>query len=58
MEKLILKCGRFVSPSETDEQIRLRALEVYLSLFTSEMEFLLAEMQKTLDCVATSEKEA
>ena len=58
MEKLILKCGRFVSPPETDEQIRLRALEVYLSLFTSEMEFLLAEMQKTLDRVATSEKEA
>ena len=58
MEKLILKCGRFVSPPETDEQTRLRALEVYLAHFTSEMEFLLAEMQKTLDQVTTSEKEA
>jgi hypothetical protein len=58
VEKLILKCGRFVSPPETDEQARLRALEVYLAHFTSEMEFLLAEMQRTLDRVATSEKEA
>ncbi len=58
MEKLILKCGRFVASAETDEQTRLRTLEAYLALFTSEMEFLLPEMQKALDQLAAAEKEA
>lgn len=58
MEKLILKCGRFVSPAGTDEQTRVRAMETYLASFTSELEFLLEEMQKTMDRLTADGKEA
>ena len=57
MEKLILKCGRFVAAAEADEQTRLGALESYLALFASEMEFLLPEMQKALDRLATEKED-
>ncbi|MBQ3507927.1 MAG: hypothetical protein IJA91_05185 [Clostridia bacterium] len=46
MEKLILKCGRFVPASEEDSVGRIRAVEAYLSRLTEELEYLLAELDR------------
>ncbi len=44
MEKLILKCGRFIPAVEEDADGRIRAVESYLSRLTDELEYLLAEL--------------
>ena len=48
MEKLILKCGRFVPAGEGDVLIRVRTLEAHLSRLTEELECLLAALDEAL----------
>lgn len=49
MEKLILKCGRFVPADEGDALTRIRTLEAHLSRLTEEMERLLAALDEALE---------
>ncbi|MBQ9151094.1 MAG: hypothetical protein IJX72_02495 [Clostridia bacterium] len=48
MEKLILKCGRFIPTAEGDAMTRILAMETYLSRLTDELEYLLSELDRTL----------
>jgi hypothetical protein len=43
MEKLILRCGRYVPPATGSAEERLRLLERYLARLTEELERLPAE---------------
>lgn len=51
MEKLILKCGRYVPADETDALSRVRTVETYLARLTEELEHLLAQMDPVLQAV-------
>lgn len=53
MEKLILKCGRYLPSAEGDTADRVRAMEVYLSHLSDELEYLLAELDRVLRETAT-----
>ena len=44
MEKLILKCGRYVPQAAGDTETRVRAVEAYLAVLTAELELLVGEM--------------
>ena len=48
MEKLILKCGRYVSPAVGDSDGRVRLMERYLARLTEELEYTVAEIGRTL----------
>ena len=48
MEKLILTCGRFTPPVGEGTEARVRAMESYLSRLAEEMEFLIAELGRTV----------
>ncbi len=56
MERLILKCGRYIPRADTDADTRIRALEAHLAALTSELEYMLAEMDATLDLLETTLK--
>jgi hypothetical protein len=44
MEKLILRCGRYVSPAVGDTETRVRLMEAYLAELSRELEYLLGEL--------------
>lgn len=48
MEKLILKCGRFLPREGLDSSARLRSMEQYLAKLTEELEYTAAELDRTL----------
>ncbi len=48
MEKLILKCGRYIPSAAGDTESRVRRMESYLSSLTEELEFLAGEMDRVL----------
>lgn len=54
MEKLILKCGRYVPPTAGDAESRVRRIETYLSGLTEELEFLVGELDRTLEALETA----
>lgn len=49
MEKLILKCGRYITPAVEDVEYRVKLMEAYLSMVTEELEFLVGEMDRALN---------
>ena len=53
MEKLILKCGRYVPQAAGDTETRVRAVEAYLAVLTEELELLVGEMDKALETLMT-----
>lgn len=57
MEKLILRCGRYVPSEEGDALLRLRALEAYVARLTEEMEHLLAQMDLILQAASAAGEE-
>ena len=54
MEKL--QCGRFIPREDTANAARLRALETHLAALSEEMEYLILEMDRTLDLILSSIK--
>ena len=48
MEKLILKCGRFMPPAAGDGESRVRLMEAYLAKLSEELEFLVGELDRAL----------
>ena len=48
MEKLILKCGRYLPPAVEDTESRIRLLETYLAALSGELEFLVEELDVVL----------
>ncbi len=48
MEKLILKCGRYMPPAAGDAESRVKQMEAYLSGLTQELEFLVEELDRVL----------
>ena len=44
MEKLILKCGRYIPTVDDDTGGRIKDMEAYLSRLTDELEHLLSEL--------------
>lgn len=46
MEKLILQCGAFVAEEAGDTQTRVRAMELYLTRLSRELEYLLEELDQ------------
>lgn len=48
MEKLILKCGRYMPSAAGDTESRVKLLEAYLSGLTQELEFLVEELDRVL----------
>ncbi len=57
MEQLILKTGRFIPRANVDVDTRIRALEAHLAGLTSELEFMLSELNATLDLLESALKE-
>ena len=57
MEKLILKCGRYVPASAADTAVRIAAMEAYLSRLTDELEHLLSELDLALRAVTETGEE-
>ncbi len=51
MERLILRCGRYVPAADGDATARMRAMEAYLARLTDELEHLLAQMDPVLQTV-------
>ena len=60
MEKLILKCGRYITPAVEDVEYRVKLMEAYLSMVTEELEFLVGEMDRALNAFeqAIAERDA
>ncbi len=54
MEKLILKCGRYLPPASGDTESRVRLMEVYVSKLTEELEHLVEELDRTLAALETA----
>lgn len=46
MEKLILKCGRFVPSASGNVEQRVAHIETYLGRMTEELEHLLGELER------------
>jgi hypothetical protein len=57
MEKLILKCGRYIPSAAADTESRVRGMEVYLSKLTEELEFLMGELDRTLEALGSAAAE-
>ncbi len=53
MKSSTFRSGRFIPNSERDLNARVKALEVHLAALTSELAYLLAEMDSTPDPLAT-----
>ena len=45
MEKLILRCGRYVPPTVADAETRVRLLERYLARLSEELEHMVGELE-------------
>lgn len=58
MEKLILKCGRFLPREGLDSTVRLRSMEQYLAKLTEELEYTAAELDRTLRELGRISREA
>ena len=60
MEKLILKCGRYITPAVEDVEYSVKLMEAYLSMVTEELEFLVGEMDRALNAFeqAIAERDA
>lgn len=60
MEKLILKCGRYITPAVEDVEYRVKLMEAYLAMVTEELEFLVGEMDRALNAFeqAIAERDA
>lgn len=54
MEKLILKCGRYIPPAAGDAEQRVKSLESYLAGLTQELEFLVGELDRTLEAMGSA----
>ena len=52
MEKLILKCGRYIPSATVDTESRVKEMEAYLSRLTEELEFLMGELDRVLEALA------
>lgn len=57
MEKLILKCGRYIPSAAGDAESRVRRMESYLSALTQELEFLVGEMDRVLKALESAAAE-
>ncbi len=57
MEKLILKCGRYIPPAAGDAESRVKSLETYLARLTQELEFLVGELDRTLEALGSAATE-
>lgn len=54
MEKLTLKCGRFMPARSLDPAERIRLIEAYLGKLTEELEYVVAEMDRVLNALETA----
>lgn len=54
MEKLILKCGRYIPSATGDAEHRVKHLESYLAGLTQELEFLVGELDHTLEALGSA----
>ncbi len=52
MEKLILKCGRFVPSASGSMEQRVARMEAYLGRLTEELEHLLGELDRPAEAVS------
>jgi hypothetical protein len=57
MEKLILKCGRYIPSAAADTESRVKGMEAYLSRLTEELEFLMGELDGTLEALGSAAAE-
>lgn len=57
MEKLILKCGRYIPPVAGDAESRVKSLETYLARLTQELEFLVGELDRVLEALGSGSSE-
>lgn len=57
MEKLILKCGRYIPPVAGDAESRVKSLETYLASLTQELEFLAGELDCALEALGSASAE-
>lgn len=57
MEKLILKCGRYIPSAAADTESRVKEMEAYLSRLTEELEFLMGELDRTLEALGRAAAE-
>ena len=59
MEKLILKCGRFVPSASGSMEQRVARMEAYLGRMTEELEHLLGELERPAEvAVATTHEQS
>ncbi len=54
MEKLILKCGRFVPSGSGSVEQRVAHIETYLGRLTEELEHLLGELERPAEAVSVA----
>ena len=57
MEKLILKCGRFVPSASGNVEQRVAHIETYLGRLTEELEHLLGELDRPAEAVSVASYE-
>ena len=57
MEKLILKCGRYIPSAAADTESRVKEMEAYLSRLTEELEFLMGELDRVLEALGSAAAE-
>ena len=57
MEKLILKCGRYIPSAAADTESRVRGMEAYLSKLTEELEFLMGELDRAMKILGSAAAE-
>ena len=57
MEKLILKCGRYIPSAAADTESRVKEMEAYLSRLTEELEFLMGELDRAMKILGSAAAE-
>ena len=57
MEKLILKCGRYIPSAAVDTESRVKEMEAYLSRLTEELEFLMGELDRAMKILGSAAAE-